>query len=310
MIHFIYGHDTFSSRVRLDTLRADFISQGAEVVQLNGHGLTAEQLDRQIFSASLLNPNRLVILTSGLGEAGLKDYLVDLLSRPMPSGVTVVFYEPGSPDKRLSLFKLVTKLAPPEIFEPLTGRELQLAASGLANKHQLTLEPLLLQRIIALVGNDLWRMDQEFSKLAAFANTTPLTSVAIDQLVPGNLTDDIFGILEAISRHQPAQAQSLLVDLTQRGEDPIGILAVLAWQLRNLIRISDLSRQGNSASTIAKITGLHPYAVSSSIAQLSRLSGRWLTTAYQLVVKLDWRIKQGDIAGGDAADWLIATLSV
>jgi DNA polymerase-3 subunit delta len=310
MIHFLYGHDTFSSRNRLDAFRAEFVSQGAEVVQLDGRGLTAEHLDQQIFSASLLNPNRLVILVNGIGEAGLKDYLVDLLSRPMPSGVTVIFYESGVPDKRLSLFKLVAKLTSPEIFEPLTGQELQRAVVTLATKHQLEIEPLLLQRVITLVGNDLWRMDQEFSKLAAFARTSPLTPVVIDQLVPGNLTDDIFGILEAVSRHQPARAQSLLVDLTQRGEDPIGILAVLAWQLRNLIRIGDLSRQGNSAATIAKITGLHPYAVSSSVAQLSRLSERWLMTAYQLVIKLDWRIKQGDIAGGDAADWLIATLSV
>lgn len=308
MIYFIFGPDTFRSKQRLNELSAE-LGANAEVIKLNARELSPASLEQSLVSVSLLSPSRLIIIEDGFANQPLRDYLTSIIKTDLPTGLSLIVYESGNPDKRLALFKTLSKTPHAESFELLAPEPLRRFVAQLAAQHGLTLAPELSQRLVTLVGSDLWRMDQELKKLSAYAQTAPLTPEVVEQLISLNLADDIFGILESISRHQTTRSHGLLTDLIQRGEDPIGVLAVLSWQLRNLIRVHELSRQGHTAPAITKLTGLHPYAVTASLAQLNRLSGRWLTSAYQLVTKLDWRIKQGDIEGIDAADWLIATLS-
>jgi len=310
MIYLLYGEDNFRSRARLNALREQFTQQTAivDVVHTTATAITSAGLDDLLRGVSLFSPHRLVIIEDALGSE-IREQLAVAVKQGLANELTVILYENNSPDKRLILFKLLDKTARVEHFGPLTDAALYDYISALADKYQLTLDTGLARRLVGLTGNDLWRIDRELQKMSAYAKTDPLTETAVVQLVSGNLENDVFGILEALSHRHLAHANQLLADLVECGEDPVSVLAVIAWQLRNLIRISNLSSQGKSASAITRITGLHPYAVASSLKQLPRFSLRWLISAYQLVVRIDWRIKQGDIAPGDAVDWLVTTLA-
>lgn len=312
MIYFIWGPDQYRARLRLSQIRQEFLianSTDADVTQLVAGHTSVSQLAQTLTSGTLFAVRRLVILEDLLSAPEpLREEFLKLATSLSPD-VELVIFETDEPDKRFTLYKWVNQHATNERFDYLTGSALRDYVMTMAKAHSLTLTDVLANRLITLSGTDLWRMDQEMSKLGAYAKTQPLTNQAIEQLISANLDNDIFGLIESINRKNLPLAHRQLSNLTQRGEDPIGILAVLTWQIRNLIRISDLNARGKSAGEIVKITGLHPYAVTVSLKQTQSLPRNWLISAYQLVTRLDWRIKQGDIEGLDATNWLITTLA-
>lgn len=309
MIYFIYGEDTFRSRSYLTALCQQLSTAvGTEVIRRSTIATTLEEVNQLLHGASLFSTARVIVLEDVFASS-LRDELTTLIKTTLPTTTSLIVYETSTPDRRLSLFKWLNQFATSTSFDLLIGPPLLDSCQQLITQHQLSLSPQLASRLINMVGNDLWRLDRELDKLAAYSRTAPITTTVLDQLVSTDIEQSVFSILDSLSQRHLARANQLLADLVQHGEDPIGILAVVSWQLRNLIRIKALTEQGHSPSGIARLTGLHPYAVSNSLKQAAKLSHRWLVSAYQLATKIDWRIKQGDLEAHDAVDWLVATLA-
>src|SRR5690348_6250436 len=113
MILFLYGEDSFGSSKKLSLIKSKFLStQDAQ----NLTTYTAEQL-AQIDIHSLFNTQslwagaRLIIFRDVLADAdaSLKDQLKEILSGEIDPGVTVIFWETGSFDRRQSLYKLLNQ---------------------------------------------------------------------------------------------------------------------------------------------------------------------------------------------------------
>ncbi|MFA5010153.1 MAG: DNA polymerase III subunit delta [Patescibacteria group bacterium] len=312
MIHFIFGADTYRVKARLTSLKEEFLTTASD---FNFHHQLADELTLadlpQLFQgATLLGGNRLVILEDIFSASSeIKEALAMRFKAGLPEDLTVVVASHADFDKRQSLYKWLSKSAQVEMFELLAGQPLLDYVTKLTTQHQLTLAPIQLRQLIDLAGNDLWQLDNELAKLAAYSRSHPITDVVISELVARDPQDDIFAIMAALADHQLARANHLVADLIQRGEDPIGILAVLTFQVRTLLRVSTLAQQRKSSAVIVQITGLHPYAVTRSLEQSRQFSFSRLASIYQLLVKLDWKIKQGDLASDDALDWLVATLA-
>jgi DNA polymerase III delta subunit len=115
--------------------------------------------------------------------------------------------------------------------------------------------------------------------------------------------------MDAVAHHNPATVNRLFGDLVNRGEDPAGLLPILSFQLRNLILIKHLSSQRLSSGEIIRVTGLHPYAVSSTLKQTNLFSVDWLNAAYERLVAIDWQIKTGALDPTSALDQMLVSLA-
>lgn len=315
MIYLLYGPDSFRARQKLAAIRAKFLATQPEfnLTYVASHDIASpEALDRLIASSTLLGGKRLVIITDLLatGDSSIKEAFAVWAKRGLPDDVTTILYEGLDFDKRQSLFKLLNQPNTAQHFELLTGTPLLLVARDMAATKQLAIDDELLRRVITFVGSDLWRLDHELTKLAHYAAAQPLTSEVITNLIPASLSDNIFALMDAIAHRDPRAANRLMADLIQRGEDPIGLLAILAFQLRSLILVKSLSEQRKSSADIIKQTGLHPYAVSNSLKQASQFQTTWLIAAYQRLVQMDWKIKTGELASADALDHFLTTLAL
>ncbi len=314
MIYLLYGPDTFRARAKLLGIRDKFLASqpSFNFIHINGSEInSADGLLRLLGSATLLGGKRLVVITDlmGLGEAAVKDSLVAAVRGGLPDDLVVVLQENFDFDKRQSLFKLLNQPKTAQFFGILAGTELFRYAKELAEAKKFDIDDGLLREVIVIVGGDLWRLDNELTKLASYAKTTPLSVGVIRELISADLEDNIFALMDAVANHNSAAVNRLFGDLMDRGEDPARLLPVLAFQLRNLILLKNLSTQRLSTGELIRITGLHPYAVSNTLKQIRLFTADQLNNAYQRLIATDWQIKTGALDPADALDQMLVSFA-
>ncbi len=314
MIYLLYGPDTFRARAKLSSIRDKFlVSQPAfNFIHKSGSEInSADELLRLLESATLLGGKRLVVLTDlmSLGEIEVKDALAKAVKGGLPDDLVIVLQENFDFDKRQSLFKLLNQPKTSQFFGFLTGAELFRFAKELALIKELNIEASLLREVLVITGSDLWRLNNELTKLASYAKTHPLSSTVVWEFVSADLSDNLFALMDAVAHHNPSAVNRLFGDLVNRGEDPAGLLPILSFQIRNLILIKHLSAQKLSSSEIIRVTGLHPYAVSSTLRQVNLFSFDWLNKAYHRLIATDWQIKTGALNSSDALDQMLVSFA-
>jgi DNA polymerase-3 subunit delta len=91
--------------------------------------------------------------------------------------------------------------------------------------------------LLNLQGSDLLRLGQEVDKLCIFVGERrDINLEAVEALVGEGRVREIFELTRAVSRRDLQAALSCLRRLLERGEDPLGILGMLARQVRLLLR--------------------------------------------------------------------------
>ncbi len=144
----------------------------------------------------------------------------DLARNPVWSGVQAA-------DAALGFFRLKEE----ELYRWLTreagtlGKNLTLAAA---------------QRLVEIVGENLWELMQELEKLALYAGKEKsLTPNLVNQLATHSRTYNIFALVDALGEAGVQKRLTALAQLLDLGEEPPKILGMLARQLRFLIRMKE-----------------------------------------------------------------------
>ncbi|HEV3436688.1 MAG TPA: DNA polymerase III subunit delta [Gemmata sp.] len=111
------------------------------------------------------------------------------------------------------------------------------------HKKKLTQEAAEL--LVERVGHSMGLLDQELAKVAsAISVKSSITAGDVDRLVGRSKSTDVFRIMSAIGEGNPAEALSILEQLFADGEDPMGVLAPLSFQLRKLANVGRLTSMG------------------------------------------------------------------
>ncbi len=99
--------------------------------------------------------------------------------------------------------------------------------------------------LVERVGQSMGLLDQELAKVAsAISAKSSITPEDVDRLVGRSKSADVFRIMSAIGEGKPAEALSILEQLFADGEDPMGVLAPLSFQLRKLANVGRLTSTG------------------------------------------------------------------
>jgi len=121
-----------------------------------------------------------------------------------------------------------------------------------------TLTPAAAQRLVEMVGDNLAELTQELNKLTLFAGTeATLTPQQVSQLASHSRSYNIFALVEALGETQAKRRLAALDHLLDLGEPPARILAMLARQLRLLIRYQETAPH-TSPNELARKIGVYP----------------------------------------------------
>ncbi|MFT3880595.1 MAG: DNA polymerase III subunit delta [Gemmatales bacterium] len=142
-------------------------------------------------------------------------------------------------------------------------------------KHQKKIAGDAVNMLLEQVEPDLGLLDQELAKLSVYVGEKETITVKdVDVLVARNRSSTVWGMLDALAAGQPGPAFLTLQRLVEQGEDPHGLFAGMAWQVRKMGQAHRLLQDGISLQGAIAQSGLPPFKAQSVQQHLRTLGPR------------------------------------
>ncbi len=274
MLHILTGADSFSLKERVEEIKSslgspemlDFSTQ-----RLDGASVTVEQFASACQAMPFMVPRRLVIAegllarfqpatkpaaspppregiavssspeSSGSGKSA--DVVEDAKKKWVPfAGIaksipetTILVLVDGEIKKTNPLLADLSRAAEVETFPFLKDRDLYGWVQSRADKYGISLSAGIVERLIDLVGSNLWIIDSELQKLKLFSHGQTVKLPDIEQIVGYSRESSIFQLVDAILQRRIKRALELLQQLRNAGAEPPYILAMLTREVRRMV---------------------------------------------------------------------------
>lgn len=277
-----------------------------EVVRV-GVGYEAGQLAMHT-SPSLFGGSTCVVI-EGLDQAGdeLQSDLLGYLASPADH-VTLVVRHAGGPRGR-KVLQALTAGAARVIEAPAvkTDRDKAefVAAEFVRAGRKATSDAV--RALVEAVGKDLRELASACTQLIQDTDGVIDASV-VETYHGGKVEATGFRVADAAVAGQAAEALRLLRHAIASGVDPVPIVAVLAAQLRQVVRVGSAAR-GTSSAQLASTLGMAPWQVDKARRAASGWTAEGLATSIQAVAAADAEVKGGGRDPVYAVERAILTIS-
>ncbi|MEK9155899.1 MAG: DNA polymerase III subunit delta [Patescibacteria group bacterium] len=316
MYYLFYGEDTYSIQEKAWALAAK-LRQNPQgefgIEKIEGVSLTREIFLGAVLSTSLFTAKKLIIIKSFLRENpdnDLKKFVAENLGR-IPKETVVLFWEEGVPDKRSALWRALNRPGRTQYFPAVSGTALSQWIKKNVEMQGVKISPAAVTKLEVFVGGDLWRLNQEIQKTANYCRSAGRDKIEVEDveiLVAAADNTTVFNLTDAAAARDLARALRSMYQLLRAGEDEIKILAMIVYQFRNLLIVSDLVAAGCQPAEIAKKAGLHPYVVQKAQAALRDYRSGDLEAIYRRLEQCDIDIKSGVASPNLLLDLLVTEI--
>lgn len=154
------------------------------------------------------------------------------------------------------------------------------------------------QLLLDLVGPQMGLLDAELEKLAVYVGEKgSIEGADVDLLVGRSRSANVFKIMDAVGDGKPREALTILSELFEEGEAPVGILGALGSQLRKLALAARIHKQGTPLEDAMDRAGVAkwPQARESTQKQLRSLGWNRIDKLYDWLVECDQGMKGGSV---------------
>ena len=237
--------------------------------------------------------------------------LVDYLPT-MPDTARLFFLESKTLPKSNPVLKLAksSELGHIKTFETPRGSGLANWVRTRAKQVDAEIEPRAVQALCTFVGDDLFQLDNEIAKLAAYTDRQRAITVQdIQLLTPHARQGSIFDLVDALGQRDGKTAALIYHTLLDAGEHPLAIMAMITRQFRLMIQVKELAPALGTHQAIARQLKQNPYPIRKILAQSRNFGFAQLRRIYHKLLDTDVAIKTGRIEPVLALDTLIAEIS-
>ena len=293
MIYLLYGEDRYRKNAFLKSLKSDLnIDDNSMNLTTHKDNFDMDKIALQAKSVPFLSDKRIIILEGALKnkDKNFLDKLTDWVGSA-PDYCEIIFIEDSSPDKRLRITKIIEKVGKIHEFRPMIPGEVIVYIKNRVKLMGGLIDDKATRELQFACGTNLNSVNNEIDKLISY--NINITSENIDLLVDAGYFNRIFDLTDAISDRNPKKALYHLDKLISIGEEPLGILAMISGQVRNLILVWDLKEHGLSECEIQSRSKLHQFVVKKSLSQLHHFNKTKLLQMHQNILETDKLIKQG-----------------
>lgn len=141
---------------------------------------------------------------------------------------------------------------------------------------------------------NLYDLENEVNKISAFAGASDTVTVEhIDALMPKNLENDIFKLINSCADKRVADSLSLLNDLLVQGEEIFAILAMITKQIRTMIAVAELNQRGLDAKGAASRLKVHEFYAKNCMAYGRKIGMKGLIKGLNNSVEVENNVKSG-----------------
>ena len=308
MIVFLYGQDTYRSRKKLDEIVDGYKKThktGLNLKRLDAKEIRFQDFSNQFKITSMFDEKKLIILENVFLNLKFQEEFLQDSKNLVKSEDIIIVYEKGSIDGRNKLFNFLKKESKSQEFKFLEGRKLEDWVKEEFEKYKIKIEPLALDKLTDYIGNDLWRMENEISKLVNYKKGKEIKTEDVGLLVRPKIETDIFKTIDAIAQKDKKQALRLLHKHLEKGDSPLYLLSMINFQFRNLLIVKEFIESRKTYNIILRKSGLHPFVVKKTYFQSEKFTFEELKKIYQKIFQADLDIKTGKIKPELALEMLI-----
>lgn len=148
--------------------------------------------------------------------------------------------------------------------------------------------------MINKAGSNLSNLMNEADKLMIYKDEDKnISREDVDNLICKNIEDDIFLLTNAIMNKDKKNIVNIYKDLLLKGEEPIKLIVLITNQLRLILQVKLMIKNGYKEREMASIIGEHPYRVKLAISSVFTIEElkKYLIELHDL----DLNIKTGKI---------------
>jgi len=312
MVFLLHGADSFRRRQKLNELKERFMATvdilGQSLIVLDGQQVGAQELQEKISSGSLFTKKRMIVLENifaNKNEAVFTLLLKLTIKNAGAEDNALVFSEDElSPTKLKAeakkLHAWLLKQPFVQEFKPLNNTQVFDFASKEIKARGSQISPSALSLLIARVGNDLWRLDNEISKLCAASENKLINDLLVQDLVKAEIEDNIFALTDALGAKNGRLVLRLLEEQFAAGLSAEYLLAMFQRQFKIMLQIKAMQAESHLSETqLASKLKLHPFVVKKGLNQSSKFTLIELQRQLDNLFAIDYKNKQGraDIKG-------------
>jgi DNA polymerase III subunit delta len=220
--------------------------------------------------------------------------LESYIMSPSPFSI-VVFVGPYEKlDERKKITKLMKEHAEVFVAYPLAEKELREWIVERAGQSGVMVEEHAIDTLLKLAGTNLMTLANELDKLVLFVGPGGMIQQeTVEKLVSRTLEQNVFVLVEKVTKRQIGDALQVFYDLLENNEEPLKILSLLAGQFRLLYQVKWLAAKGYGQQQIASILNVHPFRVKLAMGQAALFSEEELTTVMRQIAEADYEMKSG-----------------
>ncbi len=313
-VYLFMGPEALVKREALEALRKKLLPPGLEALNdATLEDVSAREITDACETMPMMCDRRVVTVRDWAplmpGKAKNEDAdaecMLKWLDNP-PATCALVFYMRGDMDGRKKMTALLKKKAAVVDFQFLTDSELSRWCARRLKPLGKRLTPQALSTLTYMAGRELTRLAGEVNKLADYAGEREeITDADVRAIVPASLEYNVFELLNSLLAGDMQKGQQTVNSLLQGGQNPVGILAMLTRQARQLAHMKCALDAGTPVQTVQQQLGMHPYAAKQTARQCAKLSADWLTALYEKCVDADYAVKSGRLRDRDALDALV-----
>ena len=153
-----------------------------------------------------------------------------------PAEFSVLVFEADDLDRRTRAARLLLAKCAPFEPEPDDNRRAVQRALEFARELKIELDASTAEGLVTVLGSDAGLLKSELSKLRAYVGPGGRVSAAeVAELVVPARKFAIFDLVGPLAEHRREDALLLLRKLLEKGENPIGLVGMLAWLYRQIL---------------------------------------------------------------------------
>ncbi|MBI4160469.1 MAG: DNA polymerase III subunit delta [Candidatus Yanofskybacteria bacterium] len=321
MIIFLYGRDDYRLKQNLDKIVEEYKSKHPIGTSFNFDLSQAEQTSKfedALRAVSFFDEKKLIIIRGAFDHSVETTKIIERQALPDDPKTISIFVENTGEDELTKKDKKLWLIlsAKPNIVkgtESLDIKKLEAWVKKEAASLNCSIDLPAIKKLVwnTMLSNekkeevtDSWRIRLELEKLANYKSGgqsgSTISEADIDLLVKPAVDLNIFHLVDAIANRFRLRAAVLIEENVEAGQEPFYILSMIAYQMRNLLKVKALAENAVPLQTIIKKTGLNPFVARKAYEQSKKYSLGELKKLFGQLANIDVEVKSGLVDITDA----------
>lgn len=308
--YLFYGAEDYLKHQYRDRLCRALCPEGDTMnfSRFEGKGLNEGEIIDLAETMPFLAEHRVILLEDTGFFKNKADRLADYMAG-LPEYLCMIFVE-NEVDKRSRMYKAVQKAGRAVEFATQDADTLTRWVLGTLKREGKQITRADLELFFEKTGSDMGNIERELEKLLCYTmGKTAVSGRDIEEICTGQVTNQIFEMVRAVSGRQQKRALMLYYDLLALKEPPLRILALLAREFNMMMQVQALQREGCDVRTIAERTGLRDFAVRKYMPLLRQYSAEQLRRAVEDCTEAETDVKTGKLSDIMSVELLIVKYS-